>query len=36
MKYCVKRVRPDTRPGIRFNEEGVRSEQRKTVDWDSR
>ena len=41
MKYCVRCVMPDTRPGIRFNEEGVCSaclayERRKSVDWNSR
>lgn len=41
MKYCKKCVMPDTRPGIRFNEEGVcypclAFESRKNVDWESR
>ncbi|MEG1884292.1 MAG: N-acetyl sugar amidotransferase [Clostridia bacterium] len=41
MKYCTKCVMPDTRPGIRFNEEGVCSacqayERRKSIDWDTR
>ena len=41
MKYCKKCVMPDTRPGIKFNEEGVCSacqsfERRKEIDWDKR
>lgn len=41
MKYCKKCVMPSTRPGIRFNEEGVCSacqsyERRKTIDWNKR
>ena len=41
MKYCKKCVMPDTRPGIRFNEEGVCSacqayESRSGIDWDKR
>lgn len=41
MKYCKKCVMPDTRPGIKFNEEGVCSacqsfERRKEIDWDMR
>lgn len=41
MKYCRKCVMPDTRPGIRFNEEGICSacqsyERRKSIDWDAR
>lgn len=41
MKYCKKCVMPDTRPGIKFNEEGVCSacqsyEHRKEIDWDKR
>lgn len=41
MRYCKKCVMPDTRPGIKFNEEGVCSaclsfERRKKVDWDKR
>ncbi len=41
MKYCKKCVMPDTRPGIKFNEEGICSacqsyERRKEVDWDKR
>ena len=41
MKYCKRCVMPDTRPGIRFNEEGICSacqsyEKRKSIDWDER
>ena len=41
MKYCVRCVMPDTRPGIKFDEEGVCSacrayEKRKLIDWSSR
>lgn len=41
MKYCKKCVMPDTRPGIKFNEDGLCSacqsyERRKVVDWDKR
>lgn len=41
MKYCKKCVIPDTRPGIKFNDEGVCSacqsfEKRKEIDWQSR
>lgn len=41
MKYCKKCVMPDTRPGIKFNEEGVCSacqayENRKNIDWNAR
>lgn len=41
MKYCKHCVMPDTRPGIKFNDEGVCSacqsyERRKTIDWDLR
>lgn len=41
MKYCTKCVMPDTRPGIRFNEDGVCSacqahEAKKKTDWDAR
>lgn len=41
MKYCKKCVMPDTRPGIRFNEEGVCNgcityEKKKDTDWDAR
>ena len=41
MKYCKKCVMPDTRPGIKFNEEGICSacqsyERRKTTNWEER
>lgn len=41
MRYCNKCVMPDSRPGIRFNEDGVcqaclNYERRQTVDWDQR
>lgn len=41
MKYCKKCVMPNTRPGIKFNEEGLCSacqsfESRKGIDWDKR
>lgn len=41
MKYCKKCLMPDTRPGIKFNEEGICSacinhEKRKNVDWNKR
>lgn len=41
MKYCKHCVMPDTRPGIKFNKEGVCSacqsyERRKSIDWDAR
>lgn len=41
MKYCKKCVMPDTRPGIKFNDEGVCSacqsyERRKDIDWPER
>lgn len=41
MKYCVKCVMPDSRPGITFNEEGVCSacqcyENRKNINWETR
>jgi len=41
MKYCVKCVMPDTRPGITFDKNGVCSacqafEKRKQIDWDKR
>lgn len=41
MKYCKKCTMPDTRPGIKFDEEGVCSacrhyEQRSKVDWKAR
>ncbi len=41
MKYCKKCVMPDTRPGIKFNNDGIcypclNHENKKKVDWDSR
>ena len=41
MNYCKKCVMPDTRPGIRFDSDGVCSacrsyEKRKSIDWDHR
>lgn len=41
MKYCTKCVMPDTRPGIKFDENGVCSacqsfERRKEIDWEKR
>lgn len=41
LKYCKKCVMPDTRPGIKFDSEGVCSacrtfENRKNVNWDER
>lgn len=41
MKFCKKCVMPDTRPGIKFNEEGICSpclnyEKRKEIDWQAR
>lgn len=41
MRYCKKCVMPDTRPGIKFNQEGICSacqsfERRKDIDWESR
>lgn len=41
MKYCKRCVMPDTRPGIKFNEDGICSacqsfEKRKSIDWDER
>ncbi len=41
MKYCKRCVMPDTRPGIRFDEEGVcfpclREEEKNNIDWESR
>lgn len=41
MKYCKKCLMPDTRPGIKFNKDGICSacinhEKRKKVDWDKR
>lgn len=41
MKYCKKCLMPDTRPGIKFNSEGVcmpcvNYEKQKHTDWDAR
>ena len=41
MKYCTKCVMPNTRPGIKFDEQGVCSacrsyEHRSQVDWEAR
>ena len=41
MRYCKKCVMPSTRPGIKFNEDGICSacqayEKRKSIDWESR
>lgn len=41
MKYCTRCCMPDTRPGIKFDENGVCSacqayESRKSIDWDAR
>lgn len=41
MRYCKKCTMPDTRPGIKFDEEGVccacrRYEERKNIDWNAR
>ncbi|MGM0609276.1 MAG: N-acetyl sugar amidotransferase [Candidatus Muiribacteriota bacterium] len=41
MKYCIKCVMPDTRPGIYFDNEGVcqacrAEEQKKNIDWNVR
>lgn len=41
MKYCKKCVMPNTRPGIKFNDEGICSacqsyERRKEIDWTNR
>jgi len=41
MRYCKQCVMPDTRPGIRFDEQGVcypcrNHERRKEIDWDKR
>jgi len=41
VKYCKKCVIPDTRPGIKFNEDGACSacqsfERRKDIDWNKR
>ena len=41
IKYCKKCVMPNTRPGIKFSEEGICSacqayENRKKIDWEAR
>lgn len=41
MKYCKKCLQPDTRPGIKFNEEGtcyacLYEEEKKNIDWIAR
>ena len=41
MQHCVKCVMPDTRPGIKFNEDGVcypcaNAERKKEVNWGAR
>lgn len=41
MKYCKKCVMPDTRPGMKFNEEGICggclvAEKKELIDWDDR
>jgi len=41
MEFCKKCVMPNTRPGIKFNEEGICSacqsyERRKNINWDER
>ncbi len=41
MKYCKRCVMPDTRPGIKFNSEGICSacqsfEKRKEINWEDR
>jgi N-acetyl sugar amidotransferase len=41
MRYCKKCVSPDTRPGIKFNEEGVcypclAHEKKSKIDWQAR
>lgn len=41
MKYCKKCVMPDTRPGIKFADDGVcmpckNEERKRTIDWDAR
>lgn len=41
MQYCKRCVMPSTRPGIKFNEQGICSacqsyEKRKDVDWEKR
>lgn len=41
MKYCKKCLMPDTRPGIKFNEEGIcypclNYDKRKDINWEKR
>jgi len=41
MKYCKKCLMPDTRPGIKFHEDGIcmpchNYEKQKSTDWDAR
>ncbi|WP_462351377.1 N-acetyl sugar amidotransferase [Fusobacterium varium] len=41
MKYCKKCLQPNTRPGIKFNEEGIcyaclYEEEKKNIDWIAR
>lgn len=41
MRYCKKCVMPDTRPGLKFNEEGIcypclNQEKKKGIDWNER
>ena len=41
MIYCKKCLQPDTRPNIKFNDEGIcyaclYEEEKKKIDWDAR
>ncbi len=41
MKYCKKCLQPDTRPGIKFNSDGIcyaclYEEKKKTINWEER
>ena len=41
MRYCKKCVQPDTKPGVKLDQEGIcpacrHYEKRKTIDWDAR
>ena len=41
MKYCKKCLMPDTRPGLKFNEDGIcyaciHYDKQKDTDWNSR
>lgn len=41
MRYCKRCLQPDTRPGIKFNDEGIcyaclYEDEKKTIDWDER